>query len=294
MASAKLDEEGAFHRISLICLPLLKPSFCVSECSRKWHAQDEMESSCPTPAKNLSLKTQDLKPFLKASAPRFYDRFQAGIGGLKQTKIHLHDLSSYAMEVEDGVTHSSTDPELTTRLTQAVETPNLPHAVTNESGASGQAKKPGGRPKSFVWQYYTQHTDANFKSKRCEVSCNFCDTRMLSRVEQMEAHLAHNCPRCPADIKDHMRDRIFAAKELSKAKKEALERGEQIARASSSLMQQPLFSPAFQSLAKRQKLEGPRDTQHPIPLRLRFPQVRPGSDPRHHCIFQNTPEDGLI
>lgn len=177
------------------------------------------------------------------------------------------------MEVEVGsAAPSATDPELTSQLPQVVETLKFPNASTHDTGAS-QAKKPGGRPKSFVWQYYTQHTDANFKSKRCEVSCNFCDTRMLSRVEQMESHLAHNCPRCPADVKDHMRDRIFAAKELSKAKKEALERGEQIAKASSSLMQQPLVSPVPQPFAKRQKLDGSRDTQHPIPLRLRFPQV---------------------
>ena len=178
------------------------------------------------------------------------------------------------MEVEDGTTAPlPTDPELSSHIPQIVETLKLADSGTHDSGASGQAKKPGGRPKSFVWQYYTQHTDANFKSKRCEVSCNFCDNRMLSRVEQMEAHLAHNCPRCPADVKDHMRDRIFAAKELSKAKKEALERGEQIAKASSSLMQQPLFSPVSQPFAKRQKIDGPRDTPHPIPLRLRFPQV---------------------
>ena len=186
------------------------------------------------------------------------------------------------MEVEEGpIAPSTRDAELPSHIPQTVNASKFDHGSSHEQDASSQAKKPGGRPKSFVWQYYTQHTDANFKSKRCEVSCNFCDTRMLSRVEQMESHLAHNCPRCPADIKDHMRDRIFAAKALSKAKKEALERGEQIGKASSSLMQQSLFSPLSQPFPKRQKTDGPRDAQHSIPLRLRFPQVRMSLD-RHN------------
>ena len=143
----------------------------------------------------------------------------------------------------------------------------------NEAGGLTHSKKSGGRPKSFVWQYYTQHTDANIKSKRCEVSCNYCGVRMLSRVEQMESHLAHNCSKCTADVKQHMRDRITAAKEVSKARKEAQERGDLVAKPSSALIQQSFFSPMPQSFAKRQKLDLPQEQQNTLPLRLRYPQV---------------------
>lgn len=219
-------------------------------------------------------KPRNSKPFWHARLPSNLCPPSSLLAASEAVIIDLHDLASKAMEVEDASAAPSTsDAELTTQVPQAAEPPSFNGPDLHEAGSSAQARKPGGRPKSFVWQYYTQHTDANFKSKRCEVSCNFCETRMLSRVEQMESHLAQNCPRCPADVKDHMRDRIFAAKELSKAKKEALERGEQIAKASSSLLQQPIFSPLSQPFAKRQKMDGTRDSQHPIPLRLRFPQV---------------------
>jgi hypothetical protein len=145
--------------------------------------------------------------------------------------------------------------------------------LSRDPGSSGyQAKKSGGRPKSFVWQYYTQHTDANVKSKRCEVSCNFCETRMLSRVEQMEAHLAHSCPKSPPEVKHHMTERLVAAKEASKARKEAQERGDVLTKAMQPGIQQAMASSLPMPLAKRLKMDTPKD-HNMIPLRLRFPQV---------------------
>lgn len=171
------------------------------------------------------------------------------------------------------VSHSNQIVHLTIESPQIIQPTKSEVESIKDNGNSSQVKKSGGRPKSFVWQYYTQHSDANVKSKRCEVSCNFCEARMLSRVEQMEAHLAQTCPQCPADVRQHMRDRIIAAKELSKAKKEAQERGDVVLKASAPLMQQPLLGPMPQPIVKRQRVDLQKEAQNSIPLRLRFPQV---------------------
>jgi len=144
--------------------------------------------------------------------------------------------------------------------------------ISRDLGGSGtQVKKSGGRPKSFVWQYYTQHSDASATTKRCTVSCNFCEARMPSRVEMMEAHLAHTCPKALPDVKQHMEERLVAAKEASRARKEAQERGETISKAMPGIQQAMLATLPIPP-AKRLKMEQPKD-HNVIPLRLRFPQV---------------------
>ena len=150
--------------------------------------------------------------------------------------------------------------------------------LSRDLGGSGQTivKKSGGRPKSFVWQYYTQDTDTSSSTKRCTVSCNYCEARMPSRVEMMEAHLAHNCPKSPPEVKQHMEERISAAKEASRARKESKERGESVSKVLPGI-QQAMAATLPIPPAKRLRIEQPKE-HNMLPLRMRFPQVgiRPG------------------
>lgn len=164
-------------------------------------------------------------------------------------------------------------PDLESYLPHTPNSTKLEAQHIPESRHNLQIKKAGGRPKSFVWQYYSQHSDANVKSKRCEVSCNFCQSRMLSRVEQMESHLAHHCTKCTADIKELMKERIIAAKELSKAKKAAQEKEDQLSKANSSSLLQAILSPNPQPPVKRQRVDHSREDPAYMQLQLQFSQV---------------------
>ena len=132
-------------------------------------------------------------------------------------------------------------------------------------------KKSGGRPKSFVWQYYSQVSDANNKSKRCRVLCQACGEEFVSRVEQMEAHLAHHCSKTDPEVAEIMKARIAAAKAAAKLKKESgLRQAALSASATTIRAAMPINAP----LPKRQKIEvASPSSQNVIPLHLRYPQA---------------------
>lgn len=137
----------------------------------------------------------------------------------------------------------------------------------NDNDPAFPAKKTGGRPKSMVWQYYDKASEPSETSKRCDVFCNFCRSKFVSRVEQMEAHLAQSCPAVPAEVRTLMRERI-RVKAAEKARKDA-------GQAQSGNLRSPVpqvsFAPPLPQ-AKRVKTE--EHSTSIIPLRLRFPQVR--------------------
>ena len=140
-----------------------------------------------------------------------------------------------------------------------------------EVGRECGVKKSGGRPKSFVWQYYSQVSDANNKSKRCRVLCQACGEEFVSRVEQMEAHLAHHCTKTDPEVAEIMKARIAAAKAAAKLKKESgLRQAALSASATTIRAAMPINAP----LPKRQKIEvASPSSQNVIPLHLRYPQA---------------------
>lgn len=151
-----------------------------------------------------------------------------------------------------------------------------PQKQNGEHNASAPVKTSGGgRPQSLVWQYYTKTSNNLTASKRYEVACNACKATLYSRVEQMEAHLASGCERCPPEVKQLMRERLAA-----KANKKAWKDKEKLEEPSDASASKPWSSstpkrqlPATTGTplpeAKRASTKAPSV----IPFRLRFPQV---------------------
>lgn len=75
------------------------------------------------------------------------------------TSLKIHTFYCSGVDNVEGVEGGEDDGEYGLTLS----TPSHVHRVVTS------AKKSGGRPKSFVWQYYNQVSDANNKSKRCKV-----------------------------------------------------------------------------------------------------------------------------
>lgn len=133
----------------------------------------------------------------------------------------------------------------------------------------------GGRPQSFVWSFYTKTSDHLSSSKRYEVACNACKATFLSRVEQMEAHLANNCQLCSSEVRQLMRSRIAekAEKKALKDKEASVGPSEGQKAVTADVVPLIGFQTALGSPlpdAKRSRTKGPSV----IPLHLRFPQVK--------------------